>query len=168
MKHPEVLKQYKPQIEKMTSDVQFKDSANSILDFIEGRSLAIVTEQVDANTEQLGIVTNDLAETKGNVARIDETVQQHSEDIKDLNTEVTLQREELEVVKAELAEAMIDIERIDRKTVDTTPTWSHDVAKLLDPESNTDWRLLAKRLSYSNDDLKAWTAHHSPLYEYVS
>lgn len=46
--------------------------------------------------------------------------------------------------------------------MDTTPTWSHDVAKLLDPESNTDWRLLAKRLSYSNDDLKAWAAHHSP------
>lgn len=80
---------------------------------------------MEANTEQLETVTEDLTETKGNVARIDETVQQHSEDIKDLNTEVTLQREELEVVKAELAEAMIDIERIDRKVTSDKMTVSN-------------------------------------------
>lgn len=46
--------------------------------------------------------------------------------------------------------------------MDTTPKWSHDVAKLLNVESPADWRLFAKRLGYTNDDLRSWASHDSP------
>lgn len=48
------------------------------------------------------------------------------------------------------------------QTLSHAPFWSRDVAKLLNPEAEHDWRLLSSRLGYSNDDIRSWAQQHDP------
>lgn len=54
------------------------------------------------------------------------------------------------------------------QTLSVTPKWASKVADLLNPEALTDWRLLSKRLGYTNDDLKAWAGHENPCLTMLS
>jgi len=42
------------------------------------------------------------------------------------------------------------------QTLSHAPGWSREVADLLNVESHHDWRLLASRLGYNNDDIRNW------------
>lgn len=42
------------------------------------------------------------------------------------------------------------------------PAWSRDVAKLLNPLTDNDWRLLASRLGYTPDDIRNWATQPDP------
>ena len=48
------------------------------------------------------------------------------------------------------------------------PTWSRDVTKLMNPESEHDWRLLASRLGYSPDDIRGWATQSDPCMALLS
>ena len=48
------------------------------------------------------------------------------------------------------------------QTLIHAPAWSRDVARLLNVESQHDWRLLASRLGYSNDDIRNWATQPDP------
>ena len=54
------------------------------------------------------------------------------------------------------------------QTVSATPKWAPEVAEKMNPEALTDWRLLSKRLGYSNDDLRAWAGHDNPCLTMLS
>ena len=40
--------------------------------------------------------------------------------------------------------------------------WARDVAEMLNPASEHDWRLLASRLGYTNDDIRNWATQANP------
>ena len=48
------------------------------------------------------------------------------------------------------------------QTLSHAPGWSRDVALLLNVESDHDWRLLASRLGYTNDDIRNWATQPDP------
>lgn len=48
------------------------------------------------------------------------------------------------------------------------PRWSRDLTKLMNPSDEHDWRLLAQRLGYSNDDIRAWASQHDPCMAVLS
>ena len=48
------------------------------------------------------------------------------------------------------------------QTLSHAPEWSHDVCQLLNPEAGHDWKLLAQRLGYSNDDIRNWATQPDP------
>ena len=48
------------------------------------------------------------------------------------------------------------------------PKWSRDLTKLMNPEAETDWRLLASRLGYTNDDIRGWATQHDPCMALLS
>lgn len=89
--------------------------AIAIIDLFALCSLAGVAQRVDDHDEDLENVTNDLAETKETVQRVDGEVAKQGADINNLSNQVEEQKEEVKVMKAELAEAIIEIDRIDRK-----------------------------------------------------
>ena len=54
------------------------------------------------------------------------------------------------------------------KTMTNAPKWSRDLTKLMNPETEADWRLLASRLGYTNDDIRAWASQHDPCMALLS
>ena len=48
------------------------------------------------------------------------------------------------------------------QTLSHAPTWSRDVATLLNAPTDHDWRLLSSRLGYSNDDIRHWSTQPDP------
>ena len=48
------------------------------------------------------------------------------------------------------------------QTLSHAPSWSRDVARLLNPQAEHDWRYLASRLNYKNDDIRNWATQPDP------
>lgn len=46
--------------------------------------------------------------------------------------------------------------------------WSRDITKLLNSESEHDWRLLASRLGYSPDEIRGWATQSDPCMALLS
>ena len=48
------------------------------------------------------------------------------------------------------------------------PAWSRDVSRLLNPQTDHDWRLLAQRLDYSPQDIRDWATQSDPCMALLS
>ena len=48
------------------------------------------------------------------------------------------------------------------QTLSHAPMWARDVAEMLNPSAEHDWRLLASRLGYTNDDIRNWATQVNP------
>ena len=48
------------------------------------------------------------------------------------------------------------------QTLSHAPTWSRDVARLMNDKADNDWRLLSGRLGYSNYDIRNWATQPDP------
>ena len=48
------------------------------------------------------------------------------------------------------------------------PKWSRDLTKLMNPKAEADWRLLASRLGYTNNDIRGWATQHDPCMALLS
>ncbi|CAF2897940.1 unnamed protein product [Rotaria sp. Silwood2] len=76
---------------------------------------------------------------------------------------VTIKRAQLEIEKIELCinktKINIKTEQINTKNM---PSWSHQVSKLLNHQSNNDWRLLGKQLGFSCSEIKHWRKQTNP------
>ncbi|XP_041375590.1 uncharacterized protein LOC121388355 [Gigantopelta aegis] len=148
---------------KATTHIQtVKDSCTHILDILEGRSLAALSE--------------DIRDVKDDVEELDERVAQNEDSIREVSGEVNKQKEKLVLFKEDVkeqgekledlqetvAETVVKVEEIDSKTLSHAPFWSRDVSRLLNPPGEHDWRLLSSRLGYSNDDIRAWSQQADP------
>ena len=54
------------------------------------------------------------------------------------------------------------------QTISNAPKWSRDLTKLMNPEVENDWRLLASRLGYTNADIRGWATQHDPCMALLS
>ena len=48
------------------------------------------------------------------------------------------------------------------QTLSHAPTWSRDVARLMNTQHEYDWCFLATRLGYSKDDIRSWATQPDP------
>ncbi|XP_030833626.1 uncharacterized protein LOC100888215 [Strongylocentrotus purpuratus] len=162
--HKECLAVYKPNIVKLKKCQQIgvPDLVLALIDFLEGRSLLGLTEDVAEQREDIDDLDNRVTTTENDVSRIDETVAQQSEDIQNVKSEVNDQGERLDELKEVVDETVEKVEEIDHKTITNAPKWSRDVSKLLNPEHEHDWRFLAVRLGYSGEDIRNWALSPDP------
>ena len=54
------------------------------------------------------------------------------------------------------------------QTMSNAPVWSRDVSRLLNAEAEHDWRLLAKRLGYSVENIRGWASQADPCMALLS
>ena len=48
------------------------------------------------------------------------------------------------------------------KTLKHAPEWSPEICRLLNLESDNDWRVLAQYLGYKTDDIRNWATQPNP------
>ena len=68
------------------------------------------------------------------------------------------------IVRSSLLSDMYDIIKclFTMQTLSHAPTWSRDVARLMNAQHEYDWRFLATRLGYSKDDIRSWATQPDP------
>ncbi|CAF1200470.1 unnamed protein product [Rotaria sp. Silwood1] len=77
--------------------------------------------------------------------------------------QVTIQRARLEIEKVEMCINKTKMNtKIEQTNMNTIPSWSYQVSKLLNHQSNNDWRLLGKQLGFSCSEIKHWTMQTNP------
>ena len=54
------------------------------------------------------------------------------------------------------------------QTMTNAPKWSRDLSRIMNATAKNDWRLLASRLGYSNDDIRGWATQHDPCMALLS
>nr|XP_054759991.1 uncharacterized protein LOC129266170 [Lytechinus pictus] len=162
--HKECFAVYKSNIEKLRTCQQIgvPDLVQDLINFLEGRSLLVLSEDVAEQREDIDNLDNRVTNTENDVSRIDETVAQQAEDIENVKSDVNDQGQRLDELEEVVDETVEKVEEIDHKTITNAPKWSRDVSKLLNPEHEHDWRFLAVRLGYSGEDIRNWALSPDP------
>ncbi|XP_077997674.1 uncharacterized protein LOC144450813 [Glandiceps talaboti] len=145
-----------------------KDGISSIMDLIEGRSLATVTHQIGDIQDDVEDLDQRVTNTEENVNTVDQKVNTQQKEIKAVKTNVQDQGERLDELKDVVDDTVEKVEEIDHKTISAAPAWSRDVSKILNVEDDHDWRFLAIRLGYTSEDIRNWATAHDPTMSLLS
>ena len=70
--------------------------------------------------------------------------------------------------REKLMDFLYTIYSIILQTMSNAPVWSRDVSRLLNAEAEHDWRLLAKRLGYSVENIRGWASQADPCMALLS
>nr|XP_054756668.1 uncharacterized protein LOC129262561 [Lytechinus pictus] len=164
MAYKECLAVYRPQLDKLKTCQQMgvPDLVQSLIDFLEDRSLQSLSKDVAEQQEDIDNLDSRVTNTENDITRIDETVTEQGDEILNVKKDVNEQGQRLDELEEVVDETVEKVEEIDHKTITNAPKWSRDVSKLLNPEHEHDWRFLAVRLGYSGEDIRNWALSPDP------
>ncbi|XP_071798990.1 uncharacterized protein [Asterias amurensis] len=163
-KYVDILKKYRADIEKFKTSQQMgvPDLVQSLIDFMEGRSLETLADDIDEVKDDVKTLDTRVTVTEDTVDRLDKTVTEQGQEIDNVKNEVVEQGERLDELKEVVDDTVLKVEEIDQKTITNAPKWSRDVSKLLNPEHEHDWRYLAIRLGFTGEDVRNWALSPDP------
>ncbi|ELU07727.1 hypothetical protein CAPTEDRAFT_199536 [Capitella teleta] len=129
--------------------------------------------------KELGI---EIADQKVKVTELKRSMMKTNKDIGEVKVEIGKQDAKLAHVTVDVRKAQEDVselqngmnemgakvDEIDHKTMTNAPDWARDVSLLLNKPSDADWRLLAQRLGYCNNDIRAWACQADPCMAVLS
>ncbi|XP_071169778.1 uncharacterized protein [Mytilus edulis] len=140
----------------------------ALIDQIEGRSLETVAQDVRETQEDVDQLDERVTSTEGAVVGLTTRVDEHDENIEELGEGLDTVTQRVDFAEKDIEETKIKVEEVDMKTMTNAPRWSRDLTKIMNPQTEHDWRLLAQRLGYSNDDIRAWASQHDPCMAVLS
>ncbi|ESP05272.1 hypothetical protein LOTGIDRAFT_102305 [Lottia gigantea] len=149
-------------LRQKTSEIHVKDGCNAIIDFLEGRSLDSLKDELAAQQEDIDNLDVRVTSNEKNITIVTKEVTKQRVDITNIKQDVKGQGKKLDKLGNVVKATVTKVEEIDLKTLSHAPYWSKDVSKLLNPKSEHDWRLLSSRLGYSKDDIRAWSQQSDP------
>ncbi|XP_060592918.1 uncharacterized protein LOC132747532 [Ruditapes philippinarum] len=168
----EEMLQYRSQIEllqkKAGDSPDLKEIFENLINAIDGKSVTGVFEDLLEMKEDIDDIDTKVAATMNTVVSLGDHVIEQGKDISKVRDDVGNLGERVDNVEEDLTDTKVKVEEIDNKTMTNAPKWSRDLTKLLNPKAENDWRLLAKRLQYSNDDIRAWAQQHDPCMTLLS
>ncbi|XP_067667248.1 uncharacterized protein [Haliotis asinina] len=160
-----ILESRKPALEDLRkrSTVQTtKDQCTFILDVLEGRNLESLVEEIKDVKDDVEELDTRMTTTEVGVVVISQEVGQQRKDLREVKHNVEEYGETIGQLVETVDDTKTKVEELDGKTLSHAPFWTRDVAKLLNPEGDQDWRLLSSRLGYTNDDIRSWAQMHDP------
>ncbi|XP_060592917.1 uncharacterized protein LOC132747531 [Ruditapes philippinarum] len=168
----EEMLQYRSHIEllqkKAGDSPDLKEYFENLINAIDGKSVAGVFEDLLEMKEDIDDLDKKVGATMNTVVSLGDHVIEQGKDISKVRNDVGNLGERVDNVEEDLTDTKVKVEEIDNKTMTNAPKWSRDLTKLLNPKAENDWRLLAKRLQYSNDDIRAWAQQHDPCMALLS
>ncbi|XP_060078184.1 uncharacterized protein LOC132557683 [Ylistrum balloti] len=145
-----------------------KDVATSIVNAMDGISMEGIVTDVIQTKKKVKELDEKVTKVEGEVKGMKTTVERHDKEIKTAKTEIKTVKKRVDVVEKDVEETKVKVEEIDKKTMSNAPAWSRDLTKLMNPKSDHDWRLLAQRLGYLPQDIKAWATQNDPCMALLS
>ncbi|CAC5411110.1 unnamed protein product [Mytilus coruscus] len=161
-------KEYFRKRREKEKDVDVKGGFTVIIDQIEGRSLEKVDQNIKETQEGVDKLDQRVTGTEKVVGDLTTRVDEHDENIQELGEGLDTVTQRVDFAEKDIEETKIKVEEIDMKTMTNAPRWSRDLTKIMNPQTEHDWRLLAQRLGYSNDDIRAWASQHDPCMAVLS
>ncbi|XP_012937829.1 uncharacterized protein LOC101855561 [Aplysia californica] len=162
-KYPDLLKPRRSEVENLQiADADGQSLQQTILDMIDGKTPDDLRKQLEGQQDELNDLVGRVEETEDAIAEVRSDVDRQGQELDTVKNEVNEQGQKLDQVEETVEETVAKVEEIDQKTLSHAPYWSRDVSKLLNPESEHDWRLLSSRLGYSNDDIRSWAQQADP------
>ncbi|OWF40846.1 hypothetical protein KP79_PYT09248 [Mizuhopecten yessoensis] len=161
-------RKYFEELQKYGMTSPIKDTSAAIVNAMDGISMeGIITDAIQTK-RKVKALDEKVKKAETEVSGMKTTVAKQSKDIKAVETGLKTVEKRVDVVEKDLVETKVRVEEIDNKTLSNAPVWSKDISKLMNPKSEHDWRLLAQRLGYSLDDIKAWATHSDPCMALLS
>ncbi len=116
-KYVEILKKYRADIEpfKMSPQMGVPDLVQSLIDFMEGRSLETLADDVDEVKDDVKTLDNRVTVTEENVDRLDKTVTEQGQEIDNVKNEVAEQGEKLDKLEEVVDDTVLKVDEIDHK-----------------------------------------------------
>ncbi|XP_025077779.1 LOW QUALITY PROTEIN: uncharacterized protein LOC112554280 [Pomacea canaliculata] len=164
-KHRPVLERYRGVIEQFrdtTKDNDHHSGCTAIIDMLDGKSLDKVAAEMKALQEDVADLEIRVITVETDVVEVKDTVRVQGEDLGRVKDEVAEHGQRLDQVEETVEVTVAKVEEIDGKTLSHAPFWSRDVSKLLNPDTEHDWRLLSRRLGYNSDDMRGWAQQADP------
>uniref|UniRef100_K1Q047 Uncharacterized protein n=1 Tax=Magallana gigas TaxID=29159 RepID=K1Q047_MAGGI len=161
-------RKYLEQLKTKGATNTLRDEVENLINELEGRSLANVSKDVEEHSDQIEKLEIGVAGTKVVLKRVHRDVKKQGKDLEGVKEGLDDVNTRVDNVEVDVEETKERVEEVDKKTMSNAPTWSRDVTKLLNPESEHDWRLLASRLGYSPDDIRGWATQSDPCMALLS
>ncbi|XP_033738375.1 uncharacterized protein LOC117325953 [Pecten maximus] len=139
-----------------------KDTSAAIVNAMDGVSMEGIITDVIQTKKKVKALDKKVKNVEADVKGVKTAVDKQGKDIKSVESGLQNVEKRVDVVEKDLDETKVRVEEIDNKTMSNAPAWSRDLTKLMNPKADNDWRLLAQRLGYSLDDIKAWATHGDP------
>ncbi|XP_071171147.1 uncharacterized protein [Mytilus edulis] len=162
--HKEYLIERRDTEEKTNIKGQF----SALVDQIEGRSLETVVQDVKETKDNVEQLDQRVTGTNVAVVGLTTRVDIHDENIEELGEGLDTVTQRVDFAENDIEKTKIKVEEVDMKTMTNAPRWSRDLTKIMNPSTKHDWRLLAQRLGYGNDDIRAWASQHDPCMAVLS
>ena len=163
--HIDYMQKYRSTLEKVEKNSKIpmaRELAHYMILKLEGKTVENLVENVQEQQIDISELDEKVDGTMGTVISIGEKVVEHDNELGDLEVGVQKVEEKMDDVEQDMSEAKIKVKSLDNKTMSNAPKWSNDLAKLMNTPAENDWRLLASRLGYSNDDIRGWATHDDP------
>lgn len=153
-----LVKELKPRVLSIQREEKNGDVLQTItqlIDFMEGRTMENLSNQLNDNTQNVEKIGENLTQTSQKLDTLGQNVTRQDKNLKGLQTKVG----ELDVRVDEQAEK---IEQLDQKTLLNMPVWTKQIRNSV-INNNHDWVLVAQRLNFSEQDIKAWLTQADPF-----
>ncbi|XP_060078187.1 uncharacterized protein LOC132557685 [Ylistrum balloti] len=161
-------RKYFEDLQKYGKTSPVKDTSAAIVNAMDGVSMEGIITDVIQTKRKVKVLDKKVTQVETVVSEMKTEVDKQGKDIKTFKSGLETVEKRVDVVEKGLDETKVRVEEIDNKTMSNAPAWSRDLTKLMNPKSDHDWRLLAQRLGYSLNDIKAWATHSDPCMAVLS
>ena len=134
--------------------VEVQNAIVSLLNFLDEKTFEKLTETVSENTGRIQVVSDKVAKTETNFNALKQDVNKQAKQVNTLTHKVNKTGKQVDELKNQ-----VDV--IDKKTLSNVPAWCRDIAKILLATKDR-WVLVAKRLNFSEKDIKGWMSQAEP------